>query len=151
LTGILTKKGFTMVDTVMAMCFVMIGVVAMLSIFPQSWALSGTSDMRSRAASVLYRELERDEQLIMNPCNQIVIGDIAAVSVYSSDYSTSKAGDRRLTVTKNIANAGANVWQITVTVAWAGSSVQATRNVTRQDSFRFPTTCADNSKTDVVY
>jgi hypothetical protein len=146
LTGLCNKKGFLMIDAVMAICFVALGVIAMLSIFPQSWSLAGQADSNSREVAILSRELDRLEHLIMNPCNNVVTGLRAATPVYSSGAGSSQPGDLAFTVIKDIEQADdPTIWRITVRVTRGSKTISATRDVMKQDAYKFPATCVANS------
>ena len=162
LTGHCNEKGFGMIDALMALCMVMLGVLALLATTPLGWSSSGTTDRRGRAAELLQAELENTQALIMNPCNQIVTANpFPSKTVYSTgnSASTANAGDLSFTVSKSISlePPSANVWRITVTVIWPGTTtgVSASRIVMRQEDYRYsnssnPTnTCADNSVTTI--
>jgi hypothetical protein len=146
-----------MIDSVMALVMVMVGVVGMLSLFPVSWNLSAIADDRSRAVSILYREIEQAEQLMMNPCNVITTPYASTQTAYSSGEDGGTVGDKSYTVNKTIEVAGTNIWLLTVTVSWGGGahSITSAREVTRQDRYRYSLAktgeCDDNSNTGIVY
>ena len=161
--GRCTKNGFGMVDTVMALCMVMLGVLALLAILPIGWSSAGNTDRRGRAGEILQSELENTQALIMNPCNSMVIATFPAKVVYATGNAavTANAGDLSFTVNKTIANDPlyANVWRITATVKWPGTTtgVTASRVVMRQEDYRYsnssnpPNACADNSVTTISW
>jgi hypothetical protein len=144
LTGqICDKKGFGMIDAVMALCITLIGIAGLLSIMPIGWGLAGKSDMRTRAIEIMHRELENDEMLIMNPCNQFAVAVIPDKSVKSSGSTATLDGDASFTVHKEISQSTTG-WLIMVRVLWDGTSngVSESRLVIRQLDYRDNTDCA---------
>ena len=133
-----------MIDSVMALCMLMIGVCALLSILPLGWRNAGDTDLRSRAADIMHAQLERAQELLMNPCNVVNTGTYITKTVYSEDLPDSRinAGDRPFQLTTQI-NSDGNLppfWTVNVTVTWPGNSngISAWRNVMWQESSRYP-------------
>lgn len=137
-----------MVEALIALFLTMIGVIALLSMLPQGWLLSARSDYLGRAAGILHEELETKEALIMNPCNTVTEGAFNK-NVFASGTGGLGAGDAPYTVQTTIALVGANAWRVTIRVTWPGNNVVGIREgvvVTRQEYFRSPAGCADNSQ-----
>ncbi|MGO9951191.1 MAG: hypothetical protein ACLPN1_03140 [Dissulfurispiraceae bacterium] len=142
--GILNKKGFTMIDALMALCITLVGVAGLLATMPIGWGLAGTADMRTRALEIMHSQLENDEMLIMDPCNTFAAnGALPQVTVTSSGAAAALPGDLTFTVNKWIQQAGSG-WQITVQVTWPGTStgVSETRMVNRQYDYQDNANCA---------
>jgi hypothetical protein len=139
-----------MVEVLIALFLTMIGVIALLSMQPQGWLLSGRSDYLGRAAEVLHEQLESIEALIMNPCNSVTAGGARNIRV--SGMGSAQSGDITFTVTPTITLIGTNVWRVTVRVTWPSNTTGISESivVTRQEPFRFPAGCVDGS-TAIVY
>ena len=147
LPGLCNKKGFGMIDSVMALFITLIGIAGLLAIMPIGWGLAGSSDMRTMASEILQRELDNMEMLVMNPCNTIVVAAIADKTVYSSGSAGSETGNRSFTVQRSIAQSGTG-WQIGVTVLWTGSTanVSERRLVIRQPDYRDSQNCSAGTR-----
>jgi hypothetical protein len=157
------KKGFGMVDTVMALCMLMLGVLALLATMPVGWSSAGNSDNRGRAAEILRAELEHTQSLVMNPCNLVVANAFPPKTVYSTGNAAviPNSGDFPYIVTKTIALVppNATVWRISVTVTWPGTTtgVSTSRIVMKQEDYRYSgstnpaNSCADNSVTTISW
>ncbi len=145
---ICNKKGLSMIEVLIALFLTMIGVMALISMQPQGWLLSGRSDYLGRAAEVLHKELETKEALIMNPCNTVTEGTFNK-NIFASGTGGVGTGDAPYAVQTTIALVGANTWRLTIRVTWPGNNVVGIREnviVTRQEYFRSPAGCADNSQ-----
>lgn len=142
-TGFCSNKGFGMIDAVMAMFVTLIGVAGLLAAMPIGWGLAGSSEMRTRGIEIMHRELETDEMLIMNPCNNFAVAGIPDKTVYSSGNAVALPGDASFTVKKTIAQSGIG-WQISVTVLWVGTNtgVSESRLVIRQYDYQDNPNCA---------
>ena len=136
-----------MIDSVMALCITLLGIAGLLSIMPIGWGLAGKSDMRTMGTEILQRELENMEMLIMNPCNTIVVGDIADETVYSSGSSGAEAGNHSFTVQRKIGQLGTG-WEIQVTVKWPGTAtgVGESRLVIRQPDYSDSLNCLSGTR-----
>jgi len=147
LPGFCNNRGFSMIDSVMAICITLIGIAGLLSIMPIGWGLAGSSDMRTMASEILQRELENMEMLVMNPCNTIIVGTIADKTVYSSGASGAVAGNRSFTVRRAIAQSGTG-WQIQATVIWPGTAtgVGESRLVIRQPDYSDSLNCSSGTR-----
>ncbi|MFB3925266.1 MAG: hypothetical protein ACE14T_04365 [Syntrophales bacterium] len=135
--SICTEKGISLIEVVVAILLTAIGVIALLSLQPQAWEMSGKTDYLGRAAGILNSELERVELSIMNPNNSVTAGTTSR-TVLTSGGSSALTGDASYTVQTTIASAGTNVWRVTVVVTWPANStgVSGSLLVTRQEPFR---------------
>jgi len=135
-----------MIEVLIALFLTMIGVMALISMQPQGWLLAGRSDYIGRAAELLHEELETKEALIMNPCNTVSEGTF---NKNISVGGTGGAGDVTFSVQTTVTSIGANTWRLTIRVTWAGNitGIRESVVVTRQEYFRSPVGCADNSQT----
>lgn len=132
-----------MIEVLIALLLMMIGVVALMSMQPQGWALSARSDYSGRAAALLHSELGTNETLIMNPCNAVAVGTVTQTVYASGGGVSAGSGDMPFTVQTTIAAAGANAWTVAVRVTWTGNAagVAETLLVSRQRSHCFPAGC----------
>jgi prepilin-type N-terminal cleavage/methylation domain-containing protein len=131
-----SNKGFTMVEVLIAMFIVAVGIIALMSMQPLSWQISGKSDLLGRAAGMLEQELESMELTIMNPNNAIPAS--GTKTVYASGMGAAEPiGDVPYTVQTTIVNAG-SAWTVTVKVTWPGNTrgISESLIVSRQESFR---------------
>jgi hypothetical protein len=150
---IFNNRGISLVEVVIAIFLVSIGVLALLSMQPSAWRVVGKSDYLGRGAGILHRELEMREALIMNPCNIVPIGIRPQQTIAVSGLGGAVQGDAAYTVNTTIAPVAGttNSWTFTVTVTWADQLARGYRNltestiVTRQNSYRFPSGCLDNT------
>lgn len=136
-------RGFGLVEVMIAIFLTAVGVMAIMSMQPSAWRTAARADYMGRAAELLAAELERQEALVMNPCNAVTTGATTNPSVRSSGQTASLSGDAVYAVTTTIAQIAANVYQVTVVVAWnnGANSVSETIVVSRQDFFRSPAGC----------
>jgi Tfp pilus assembly protein PilV len=151
--SILTNRGIALIEVVIAVFLVAVGVLALLSMQPSAWRMTGKSDYMGRAAWILHKELERREAWIINPCNQVPPdGDRPLQVIWVSGNPASVGtGDAPYTVLTNIATKGVNSWTVRVTVTWPDQQAHGSRSlietegVTRQDRFSSPSGCINNS------
>ncbi|MEW6115852.1 MAG: prepilin-type N-terminal cleavage/methylation domain-containing protein [Nitrospirota bacterium] len=136
--SICNKKGLSMIEVLIALFLTMIGVMALISMQPQGWLLAGKSDYLGRASELLIKELQRNETLIMNPCNAVAAGTTNQIR-FASGQAAAQPGDAQFNVQTTIAPSAitANAWNVTVTVTWTGNPVGITESlvVTRQDAY----------------
>jgi Tfp pilus assembly protein PilV len=134
------KRGLSIVEVLITLFLTAIGIMALLSMQPQSWKAASRSDFMGRAAGILHSELERNEILIMNPLNAVTTGALPQRTVYASSQSTQQAGDVPFTVNTTVSPFGAstNAWTVAVQVTWPGNTrgVRETAVVSRQETFR---------------
>jgi Tfp pilus assembly protein PilV len=137
LRTILSIKGFTLVEAMIAVFLTMIAVVSVLSMQPTSWRAASKADYMGRAAGVMQSELELRE-------NQIMIGTIPASPINQTVQvggAGTNAGDATFGVTTTTTNPGANRWLVNVRVTWPGNcfggtcSITSSMLVTRQAGF----------------
>jgi Tfp pilus assembly protein PilV len=150
LRGISNKRGFSLIDAIFALCITAIGIIAIMSIMPQGWKSSRSSDERSRAAMIMHGEIEKAQTLIANPCNADPTSSIVT-SVTSAGGSSAVTGAETLfTVTKTFSQAGTwtgetglsyKIWNMSVTVLWPGTSsgVSSTHQIMQMPEFAYPT------------
>ncbi|PKN35444.1 MAG: hypothetical protein CVU61_04025 [Deltaproteobacteria bacterium HGW-Deltaproteobacteria-19] len=137
------KRGIGLPEVIIAIFLTTIGVLAILSLQPSAWRTVGRSDFLGRAAEILYKELDTQETLIMNPCNAVSLTPTTR-SVKTSGMAGVIAGDATYTVTTTVTNLGTNVWRITVRVTWPINTkgISESLVVTRQEKYRFPEGCS---------
>ncbi len=135
-------------EVLISVSLVSVGVLALLTVLPSGWRLSGTSDFIGRAAGILQGELEANEILIMNGNNTVSPAEPADPAnppatkfVYGSGKNPSgQAGDIQYTVrterTQPVALGGS--WLVRVQVTWPSNptGIQESVVVTRQSNFR---------------
>jgi prepilin-type N-terminal cleavage/methylation domain-containing protein len=149
----INKRGFTLVEGLIAILLVSVSMMALLSTLSPAWRLSSKSDYLGRAAGIMYRELDAWELYIMNPCNGVAAqtnnwdsfkpGGTASWTVNSS-LLAAQTGDAAYTVRTVITDISpvtpGTVWQVRVTVTWPplnNTGVTETVIVTRQEPFKF--------------
>jgi Tfp pilus assembly protein PilV len=134
------KRGLGIVEVLITLFLTTVGILALLSMQPQSWKAASRSDFMGRAAGILHSELERNEIWIMNPLNAVTTGAQAQRTVYASSQTTQQAGDVPFTVNTTVAAYGAstNAWTVDVQVTWPGNTrgVRERAVVSRQETFR---------------
>ena len=150
----INKKGFTLVEGLIAIFLVSVSLMALLSTLSPAWRLSSKSDYLGRAAGIMYRELDAWELYIMNPCNGVAAqtnnwdsfkpGHGTASWTVNSSLLATQTGDAAYTVSTVITDISpvtpGTVWQVRVTVTWPplnNTGVTETVIVTRQQGFQF--------------
>lgn len=137
------NRGLGLLEVVIAMFIATVAVMAILGLQPSAWRTSAQSDYMGRAAGILHQELQRQEVVIMNPCNTVTTGTTTG-TVRTSGLNSNQPGDALFNVTTTIAVIGTRTWRVTVTVAMTGyGEISESLIVTRQESYRFPEGCAD--------
>jgi prepilin-type N-terminal cleavage/methylation domain-containing protein len=148
------KRGFTLVEGLIAIFLVSVSMMALLSTLSPAWRLSSKSDYLGRAAGIMYRELDAWEMYIMNPCNVMTAqtnnwdsfkpGHGTASWTVNSSLLAAQTGDAAYTVTTVITDISpvipGTVWQVRVTVTWPplnSAGVTETVIVTQQEPFKF--------------
>jgi len=132
-----------LVEVLVALFLISMGVLALLTLQPSAWNLSGKSDRQGRAGGMLHKELEANELLIMNPnypnpcsaTNPL----ITSKNVNASGQSTLQPGDVTFGVQTTIQDNLNSTWSVRVRVTWPGNAtgISETRIVTRQEPFRY--------------
>lgn len=139
---ICNKKGISLVEVLIASFLITFGILALLSLQPSAWSLSGRSDFLGRAAGLLHKEMETVEVFLMNPNNPNPCATtnplITTQNVYSSGQNTAQSGDIPYTIQTTIQDNGDNSWTVRVRVTWPGNNtgISETLLVTRQENFR---------------
>ena len=147
------KRGFTLVEGLIAIFLVSVSMMALLSTLSPAWRLSSKSDYLGRAAGIMYRELDAWELYIMNPCNGMAAQTTnwdsfkplgTASWTVNSSLLAAQHGDAAYTVTTVITDISpvipGTVWQVRVTVTWPplnSAGVTETVIVTQQEPFKF--------------
>jgi hypothetical protein len=150
---ILSNRGISLVEVVIAIFLVAVGVMAILSMQPTAWRTVGKSDYLGRGAGILHRELELREAWIMNPCNVVPLGNRPVQNIIVSGLGAEVRGDATYTVNTTVTPVGGttNTWTVTVTVTWPDQVLRNYRNlvesadVAQQDGFKFPAGCVNNT------
>lgn len=143
------KKGVGLLEVVIAMFLTMVGVMALISLQPTGWKTMAKADYLGRASGILYKTLENYETLILNPCcAALTLGAQPETTVQVSGESAAITGDMTYTVNTTVAQDGA-AFVVTVTVTWAtnATGISESLSVTRQEMYRFPTECVNESIT----
>lgn len=128
-----------MVEVLIALALISTGVMALITLLPSGWRLSGVSDSLGRAAAILHGELERNEILIMNEKNTIpstLPGAPESRIVYGSGKTTPQGGDIAYTVATERVDLGGS-WRVRVRVTWPNNTTGISGGliVTRQRHF----------------
>lgn len=141
------KKGFTMIEGLIALFLISFGVLALISLQPNAWSLSGRSDFLGRGAGILHGELQTNEAFLINPCNPNPCGGVnpftSTRNIFISGWAAAQPGDATFTVQTTVTDNGNNTWMVVVRVTWTGNNTGITESimVTRQEPFRFPQGC----------
>lgn len=137
-----SEKGITLTEVLISLLLTSVGILALVSVQPRAWMLSGKSDFLGRAAGILHAELETQEARLMNPC-QAAASLTTTRSVWASGEDAPQPGDAAFTLRTAITENGNGTWTITVRVIWPGESTGLAESliVTRQEYFRFPQGC----------
>jgi prepilin-type N-terminal cleavage/methylation domain-containing protein len=140
--SIYTNKGLTLIEVLIALFLTSVGVLALLSLQPSAWNLTGRSDRLGRAGGILHQELEVNEVLLMNPNypNPCIATNpvVTTTNVNASGQTTPQPGDVTFGVQTTIQDNVTN-WTVRVWVTWPGNTtgISETRTVIRQEPFRF--------------
>ncbi len=140
LNSICDKRGITLIEVMVSVVLISVGVMALLTLLPSGWRLSGTSDILGRAAGILQGEMEWNEILIMNGKNAVTATSPGAPETKSAYYgigrSTPQPGDIEYTVQTERTDLG-GTWRVRVRVSWRGNATGIAESllVTRQRNF----------------
>lgn len=136
-SSILNRKGISLVEVCIALFLLSIGIMAMISLQPAAWRLSGKSDYLGRASGILLAQLQAVEAKIMNPNIAVTTGTTAS-TIYAGGQSTKKQGDAEFTVNTTTTDLGSNTWRVTIKVTWPGnvSGISESLIAARQENFR---------------
>jgi Tfp pilus assembly protein PilV len=126
------KKGFGMVEVLIAMFITMISALSLLSMIPMAWSTSGKSDYFGRATGLMQDELEWRQY-------QTERGIDPTTLEYPAGGKVISVGNVPFTV-KTITTpvpSRANTWLVNVNVIWTGNNLGVTSSmmVTRQMGF----------------
>lgn len=132
------KRGFTIVEAMIAVFLTITAILAVLAMQPTSWRAASKADYMGRAAGVMQSELELRE-------NQIMMGTIPSSPItqtLQAGGSGTQTGDAAFNVTTTTTNPGANRWLVNVLITWPGRncgggvcSITSSILVTRQSGF----------------
>jgi hypothetical protein len=145
--SITNRTGMSLIEVLIALFLTSFGILGLISMQPRAWNLSAKSDFLGRAGGILQKELQRNEGLIINPCNpnpcSVSNPLITAKNAFASGLSVAQAGDMGYTVQTTLTDNGNNTWTIVVRVTWPGNNTGISESmvVTRQENFRFPLGC----------
>ncbi len=138
--SIIPERGIGVLEVVAAILLTSVGIMAMLTLQSTGWKTAARADYLGRAAGILYKELETNEALIMNPVNAIPASSTRTVYASGQGSAVADAGDARFTVQTAITSVGTNIWRVTVTVSWPplnNTGISENLVVTRQQRFSF--------------
>jgi Tfp pilus assembly protein PilE len=131
------KRGFTLVEVVIALFVTIVAVLGILALVSPAWRTAAKSDYLGRASGIFYETLMAQEALIMNPCCVVAAGSTGPTAVFASGQQAAQSGDVPFNITTIITNIGSDVWRVNVRVAWTGHpGISETLLVTRQEAFR---------------
>ena len=140
-----------LVEVIIAIFLTTVGILALLTLQPTARSSTLHADYVGRAAGILHKTMEDNENWIINPCNSVTLGDQdgEGIVIYTSGGHERSPGDIGYTVRTNIAQDGSNVhgFVVTVTVTWGDTAGQNARSISesltvaRQEFARFPTGC----------
>src|SRR4030042_6914376 len=104
--SIFSNKGIGLIEVLISLVLVSFGILALLSLQPSAWKLTGRSDFLSRAGGLLHKEMETTEIVLMNPNypNQCAATNpiVTTTNVFISGQSTAQPGDLPFTVRTEI-------------------------------------------------
>jgi len=137
------EEGFGLIEVIISVFITAVGIMAIFSLLSPAWKTVSKSDYLGRASGILYEQLMNQEARIMNPCCAVTVGTLPATVVYASGQTSAQPGDAQFNVTTTITALTANVWRVSVRVAWTGNAgVSESLIVSRQEGFVFPAGCA---------
>jgi prepilin-type N-terminal cleavage/methylation domain-containing protein len=122
--SICNRKGITLIEVLVSVVLISVGVMALLTLLPSGWRLSGTSDLLGRAAAILQGEMERNEILVMNVNNTVTAtppGAPETRTVHGSGRDTAQPGDIPYVVQTERTDLG-GTWRVRVWVTWPGNT-----------------------------
>jgi hypothetical protein len=136
---ICNRKGITLVEVLVSSVLISVGVMALLTLLPSGWRLSGTSDLLGRAAGILQGEMERNEIWVMNANNAVTAtlpGVPETKTIHGSGSTTAQPGDIPYLVQTERTDLGGS-WRVRVRVTWPGNATGIAESliVTRQRYF----------------
>ena len=140
---ICSKKGIGLIEVLISLFLISVGILALLSLQPSAWRLTGRSDFLGRAGGLLHKEMESTEVVLMNPnfpnpcagTNPLV----TTRNVFISGQGASQPGDMPFTLQTTITDNLNASWRVQVRVTWPGNPTGISESllVTRQENFRW--------------
>lgn len=141
-SSIRSDRGLTLIEVLIALFLISAGMLALLSMQPSAWNLTGKSDLLGRAGGILHQELEANEVMLMNPnypnpCSS-VNPLVTTKNVNAGGLSFPLPGDATFGVRTAILD-NVTHWTVRVLITWPGNpnGISETRTVIRQEPFRF--------------
>jgi len=137
-----------MIEVVIAFFLLAVGILALISLQPAAWRLSGKSDYLGRASGILAAQLQALEAQIINPNNTMPESNDPInnpLSVYASGQTTTSGqavtmqnGDVQFSVNRTITAIGSSTYRVNVQVTWPGNTagMRESMIVVRQNSLR---------------
>lgn len=126
-----------MIEVCIALLLVGVGILALITLQPSAWRLSGKSDYLGRASGILAAQLQAMEAQIINPNNTMPAG--GSNTVYASGRDSAQQGDAAFTVGTTITDLGNSTYRVNVNVTWPPGStapgIKESMIVVRQQSF----------------
>ena len=148
------KTGVGLIEVLIAIFLTATGIMALLSLQPQGWRTMAKADYMGRASGILYKTLQENETIILNPCLNVTLYPVGSPHIQSilvSDQSSAISGDMTYTVTTTVTietpgvlNLTPQVYLVTVTVTWPPinpTGITESQLITSQDNYAFPTGC----------
>ncbi len=143
-----SQKGISLLEAVIAVFLTTVGIFAIMSLQPTAWSTAAKSDHLGRAAMILSQELEKQQALIMNPCNAVFSSPDQTTKTTSEEVrpsggTASVEGDMVYTVTTTVTLAGSNIYTVMIQVVWnnGANEVKESMTVCRQETWRYPEGC----------
>jgi len=133
-----TKKGMTMIEVCIALFLLGVGILALISLQPAAWRLSGKSDFLGRASGILVAQIQNTEAKIVNPNNNTPLSDTDPIPVFASGQTQAQHGDVEFQVKRTItAIPSTNLYRVNVVVTWPGNTtgIRESMIVAPQQSF----------------
>ena len=138
LVTLLNKKGFSLVEALIAVLITAVAAGSIIAMQSLSWKAGSKSDYLGRAAGLLETELELRQDQISRPG-----ADMSAQNSYNQDFwplgvaqtkpvvhvlnplndpTQTVTGDMTFTVTTKVTSLGSKQYLINVQVTWTGST-----------------------------
>ncbi len=144
-----------MLEVLIAFFLTTVGIFALLALQPTGWKTMAHADYVGRASGILYKTLEDNENMILNPCNLITMGTWTYF-VNSSDEASAITGDIKYQVTTTLAldpnsTTSLGVVDVTVNVSWPplnSKGISETMVVARQEIYRYLPNIVCNGSTN---
>jgi Tfp pilus assembly protein PilV len=131
----------TLIEVMIALFLLGVGILALITLQPSAWRLSGKSDYLGRASGVLAAQLQTLEAQVINPNNTLPATGTSTVNVSGQDSLTAH-GDVAFTVATNITDitqpGKSPTYRVNVVVTWPGSPTGGIKEsviISQQQSF----------------